>query len=102
MEKVRVEMKASPSSKPFLFFLNKGFMQDISLTAINAFLATQRAKHAIFSIMGPMIIAILLGMSWKAFLGYEAVVVKGILNKQLVKRLFGIYLFHGLLLVFFL
>lgn len=74
IEKIRVEMKSTPFSKTF----NKGFMQGITLTAIIAFLANQLAKLPIFSIMGPMIIAILLGMTWKIFYGYQPEATNGI------------------------
>lgn len=73
-EKIRVEMKSTPFSRTF----NKGFMQGITLTAIIAFLATQIAKLPFFSIMGPMIIAILLGMTWKIFYGYQPEATNGI------------------------
>ncbi|MFX3624980.1 MAG: YeiH family protein [Ectobacillus sp.] len=80
MQTEKIKTKAEPISYVKLkrFSVSNGHVQGIALTAVIAFLAVQVAKLPVFSIMGAMILAILIGMIWRIVMGFEKQAAKGI------------------------
>lgn len=65
----------------------KGFITGIGLTLLLALLAGLLAKLPLLAIMGQLVIAIILGMIWRAALGLPDVLQKGVTfsNKKLLR-----------------
>mgnify|MGYP001354243452 CR=1 FL=1 len=70
----------------------KGYFQGLLLTSVIAFIATKLVIYPFLNVMGTMIIAILIGMVWKALMGYEASAEKGITLSSKVLLRAGIIL----------